>query len=152
QTCALPIFTTRERVLPQSGQKSSLKQDLSDLVKNKPWRIVLLITILVFLTLSLKGGMYIYYFENYLSESHLAAFLENIGFNGFIQGLNNTLTGMGLTEFKWPKDAPTSAFSLFNAGGIICMVIGIGFSKSLADKFGKRDVFGGGLLLATIFL
>ena len=62
------------------------------------------------------------------------------------------LTGMGLTEFRWPEDAPTSAFSLFNAGGIICMIIGIGFSKPLADRFGKRDVFGGALFLSTLFL
>ena len=96
--------------------------------------------------------MYIYYFENYLSEPHLASFLENIGFNGFIAGLNNFLINIGLTEFQWPENAPTSAFSLFNAGGIIFMIVGIMFSKPLADKYGKRDVFVGGLFLATLFL
>lgn len=148
----ITFLTTKERIVPAPEQKSTLSQDLSDLIKNVPWRVMLLVTILVFITLALKGGTYIYYFENYLSEPHLAAFLENIGFNGFIAGLNGVLTGMGLTEFKWPEDAPTSAFSLFNAGGIIFMIVGIGFSKPLADRFGKRDVFGGGLLLATVFL
>ena len=113
---------------------------------------MLVMTILIFVTLALKGGMYIYYFQNYLSEPHMISFLADIGFNGFIDGLNALLTGMGLTEFQWPEDAPTSAFSLFNAGGIIFMIVGIMFSKPLADKYGKRDVFGVGLLLSALFL
>src|SRR5690606_19091318 len=40
----------------------------------------------------------------------------------------------------------------FNAGGIIFMVVGIGFSRSLADKFGKRDVFGAALFMSTVFM
>lgn len=148
----ITFLTTKERIVPTAEQQSSIKQDLADLVKNKPWIVMLILTILVFITLALKGGMYVYYFENYLSESHLAAFLENIGFNGLIDRLNGFLTGIGLTQFQWPEDAPTSAFSLFNAGGIIFMIVGILFSKSLADRFGKRDVFGLGLFFSTVFL
>ena len=125
---------------------------MRDLFKNKPWIAMLILTILVFITLALKGGMYIFYFENYVSETHLTAFLQNIGFNGFIDGLNNFFISMGLSGFQWPEDAPTSGFSLFNAGGIIFMIVGIGFSKKLADKFGKRDVFGFGLFMSAIFL
>lgn len=148
----ITFFTTTERIVPKVEQVSSIKQDILDLTQNRPWLIVLLITILVFITLALKGGMYIYYFENYLSESHIAVFLENIGFNQFIVNLNSLLTSLGLSEFKWPKDAATSGFSLFNAGGIIFMIVGIGFSKRLADKFGKRDVFGVALFISTLFV
>ena len=148
----ITFFTTRERIVPAPEQKSSVVQDLSDLVRNRPWVVMLLLTILVFTTLALKGGMYVYYFQYYLDEAALAAFLQGIGFNGFIAGLNHLLTGIGLTSFQWPEDAPTSAFSLFNAGGIIFMIIGIGFSKKLADRFGKRDVFGAALFLSTLFM
>ncbi|MFE0502358.1 MFS transporter [Lysobacter soli] len=148
----ITFFTTKERIVPAPEQKSSVKQDLSDLARNRPWVVMLMLTILVFVTLALKGGMYVYYFKYYLSEPHLAGFLDEVGFNGFIAGLNSVLTGMGLTEFQWPKDAPTSALSLFNAGGIIFMILGIGFSKKLADRFGKRDVFGGALLVSTLFM
>ncbi|MFK7906355.1 MAG: MFS transporter, partial [Chitinophagales bacterium] len=143
----ITFWTTRERIVPKPEQKSTVKEDLTDLVKNQPWVVMLVLTILVFVTLALKGGMYIYYFKDYLNEPSLIAFLQNIGFNGFIEGLNHFLVGIGLTEFQWPEDAPTSAFSLFNAGGIIFMIIGIFFSKPLADRFGKRDVFGLGLFL-----
>lgn len=148
----ITFLTTRERVIPKPEQKSSIKQDLGDLIRNRPWIAMLILTVFVFITLSLKGGSYVYYFENYLSEAHLAAFLDNIGFNGFIDGLNNFLTKLGLHGFQWPEDAPTSGFSLFNAGGIIFMIIGIAFSKKLADRFGKRDVFGTALFLSTICL
>lgn len=148
----ITFFTTKERIVPSVDQKSTIKEDLTDLVKNKPWLVMLTVTVLAFIALSLKGGMYIFYFENYLSEAHVAQFLNDIGFNGFIGGLNSVLTGIGLTEFQWPEDAATSGFSLFNAGGIIFMVVGIGFSRTLADKFGKRDVFGGALFMSTVFM
>lgn len=148
----ITFFTTRERIVPAPEQKSGVLQDLGDLARNGPWRVMLALTILVFANLALKGGMYIYYFQYYLSEPHLAAFLQGVGFNGFIDGLNALLTSAGLAGFQWPQDAPTSAFSLFNAGGIIFMIVGIGFSRPLADRFGKRDVFGGALFASTLFL
>jgi Na+/melibiose symporter-like transporter len=148
----ITFLTTRERVVPAQAIKSSVKTDLSDLGKNRPWIIMLVLTILVFITLALKGGMYIYYFKYYLNETAQASFLENIGFNHFIAGLNRTVTGMGLGEFQWPSDAPTSANSLFNAGGIILMIVGIMFSKPLADKFGKRNIFAIFLVLSALCL
>ncbi|MDU0354131.1 MFS transporter [Paraglaciecola aquimarina] len=148
----ITFFTTKERVVPKPEQKSTIGQDLKDLFSNKPWIIMLIVTILVFVTLALKGGMYIFYFENYLDAAQIAVFLDNVGFNGFINGLNHTLTSIGLTEFKWPEDPATSGFALFNAGGIIFMIIGIGFSKTLADKFGKREVFAGSLFISTVFI
>lgn len=148
----ITFFTTRERVVPTVEATGSVRQDLTDLLHNRPWQIMLALTILVFVTLALKGGMYIYYFKYYLSEQDLAAFIDNVGFNRFLAGLNHLLAGMGLSAFQWPQDAPTSAFSLFSAGGIIAMIIGIGFSRKLAERFGKRDVFGGALLVSTLCL
>jgi len=129
----ITFFTTKERIVPKPDQNSSIKQDLSDLFKNRPWVIMLILTTLVFVTLALKGGMYVYYFENFVSKPELALFLEKLGFDNFV-------------------DPATYGFSLFNAGGIIFMILGIMFSKRLADRYGKRDVFGIGLFLSTIFL
>ncbi|WP_191902304.1 MFS transporter, partial [Pseudomonas viridiflava] len=56
----ITLFTTRERVLPISEQRTSVRQDLTDLVRNKPWLVMLALTILVFINLAMKGGMYIY--------------------------------------------------------------------------------------------
>ena len=148
----ITFLTTRERVLPQSGTNSSVKQDIKDLLKNKPWRAVLIITIFVFVTLSLKGGMYVYYFKDFVDQNSLRIFLTDIGFNNFVNGLNSWFISLGFVGFTWPDDPATSGFSIFNAGGILMMIIGIAFSSSLANKFGKRDVFGVSLFLSSVCL
>lgn len=151
--CFLITFlTTKERIQPISDASSSPWQDIKDLFANVPWIIILLVTILIFVTLALKGGFYIYFFKYYLDAAALGTFLNDIGFNSFINGLNNTLHAVGMTSFEWPKDAATSAFGLFNGCGIIMMIVGIGFSKHLADKFGKRNTFGIALFLSTLFV
>jgi Na+/melibiose symporter-like transporter len=47
----ITFATTRERIIPKPEQKSSLKEDLSDLFRNKPWIIMLTLTILIFILL-----------------------------------------------------------------------------------------------------
>ncbi len=135
------FLTTKERVIPKPEQRSSLKEDILDLSSNTPWIIMLSVTTLLFITLSMKGGAYIYYFENYVSENSL---------KDFINPLITLLSSSGLNFFG---DDPISAgFGLFNAGGITFMIIGISFSKYLADRFGKRDVFMSSLFISTIFI
>jgi Na+/melibiose symporter-like transporter len=50
------------------------------------------------------------------------------------------------------EDPVSAGFGLFNAGGIIFMIVGIGLSKPLADKYGKRNVFGIWLFISTLFI
>ena len=137
----ITFFTTRERIIPKPEQTSSLKQDVYDLFANIPWVIMLTVTTLLFITLSMKGGAYVYYFENYVNEDALAFFIEPIIYILSIIGLN-----------FFGEDPISAGFGLFNAGGIIFMIIGISFSKGLADKYGKRDVFISALFISTIFI
>ncbi len=130
----LTFFTTRERVLPISEQRNSVRQDVTDLVRNKPWLVMLALTILVFINLAMKGGMYIYYFKYYLDANALKQFLDHAGFNRFIGGINSVLTGAGMSALQWPQDAPTSAFSVFSAGGILAMIVGIGFFQAAGRR------------------
>jgi GPH family glycoside/pentoside/hexuronide:cation symporter len=148
----ITFFTTKERIVPAPEQKSTIAQDLKDLLTNKPWILALLVTVLVFIAILLKGGMYIYYFQNYVDGAALASYLDKIGFNSFIGGLNSVLTGLGFGEFRWPDDSVASGFGIFNGGGIIFMIVGIGFSKRLADRFGKRNVFSAALFVSALFL
>ncbi len=135
------FLTTKERIVPTAEQKSSLKEDLSDLFKNKPWIIMLALTTLVFITLAMKGGAYVYYFKNYVDKESLT---------NFITPLLNSLSAIGVDFFG--EDPVSAGFGLFNAGGIIFMIVGISFSKGLADKYGKRDVFGIFLVISTLFI
>lgn len=127
----ITFFTTKERIVPAPEQRSSLGQDLKDLSQNRPWLLMLLATILVFITLAMKGGTYLYYFENYVSKDALSGFLRIFGLN----------------EVENPA---ATGFSLFNGLGIIFMIIGITLSKRFADKYGKRDTFMAALFLSTL--
>jgi Na+/melibiose symporter-like transporter len=137
----ITFFTTRERIVPKPEQKSSLKEDLGDLFKNKPWIIILIVTTLIFITLAIKGGSYVYYFKNYVDKEQLT---------NLISPILNFLTSIGINFFG--EDPLSAGFGLFNAGGIIFMIIGISLSKSLADKYGKRDVFKIALFISTLFI
>ncbi|TWI85564.1 sugar (glycoside-pentoside-hexuronide) transporter [Lacibacter cauensis] len=129
------FLTTKERIIPKPEQKSSLKEDLGDLFKNKPWVIILTVTTLIFVTLALKGGSYVYYFENYVDKAELTAFLEP--FKKFLPTFEND-TSLGL--------------GVFNGGGILVGLIGIMISPWFANRWGKRNVFMASLLIATVFI
>lgn len=131
----ITYFTTRERIIPKPEQESSLQQDLKDLSKNIPWILMLLVTFLIFITLAMKGGSYVYYFENYVDQAELKAFLDPM--KAFLPSFeNDTALGLGV----------------FNGGGILIGLIGIMWSKQLADKFGKRNVFMASLFVSTLFI
>ncbi|HEX6848208.1 MAG TPA: MFS transporter [Chitinophagaceae bacterium] len=135
------FLTTKERIVPKPEQKSTLKEDLGDLFKNRPWVIMLLLTTLVFVTLAMKGGAYVYYFENYVDKERLTSFITPV---------LKTFSNIGINFFG--EDPVSAGFGLFNAGGIIFMIVGITLSKGLADKYGKRDVFGIALVISTLFI
>ncbi len=82
-----------------------------------------------------------YYFENFIDASYLT---------NFISPILEFLSNMGINFFG--NDPVSAGFGLFNAGGIIFMIIGIGLSKPLADKYGKRNVFGWFLFISTLFI
>jgi glycoside/pentoside/hexuronide:cation symporter, GPH family len=134
--CIITFLTTKERIVPTPEQKSTVAEDITDLTRNKPWIIMLFLTILVFVTLAMKGGSFIYYFKNYIDP----------------QAISNFLVSWGFGNPKTAGEGAETAFGIFNAGGIIFMIVGILFSKSLANKYGKRDVYAYGLIASTIFI
>lgn len=137
----ITFFTTKERIVPTEEQKSSVFEDLKDLITNKPWLIMLILTTLTFVSLAMKGGSYVYYFENYIDESRLTIFISPI---------LDYLTSVEINFFG--NDPVSAGFGLFNAGGIIFMIFGIGLSKALADRYGKRNIFALFLFISTIFI
>lgn len=137
----ITFFTTKERVIPTAEQESSLKEDLKDLFQNRPWIIMLVVTTLIFITLAMKGGSYVYYFNNYVDTESLKTFISPI--TGFFNSIGMNFFG---------EDPKSAGFGLFNAGGIIMMIAGITFSKRFADKYGKRDVFLASLFISTLFV
>jgi sugar (glycoside-pentoside-hexuronide) transporter len=109
----ITFATTRERIQPAPDQKASTRQHFADLLKNGPWMAMFILTLVLFITLAMRGSVVLYYFKYYVRDESL--------------------------------------FSLFNVLGTSATIIGIFFSKSLAVRYGKRNVFIGGLSLTTVF-
>ncbi len=65
--------TTRERVKPATSQPGNVWHDLADLLKNRPWLILLVVGFLFVTYNSIKQGITVIYFKRYLNHETLAA-------------------------------------------------------------------------------
>jgi len=69
----LTFAATKERVQPPKEQQTNLGKDLKDLIRNRPWIILLLIGLLFNVYNSIKQGIVVIYFSHYLHNQLLAA-------------------------------------------------------------------------------
>jgi GPH family glycoside/pentoside/hexuronide:cation symporter len=113
----ITFATTRERIQPAPDQKATIGQHFRDLGSNRPWLVMFVLTLVLFVTLAMRGSTVLYYFRYFVGREDL--------------------------------------FSIFNVAGTGATIIGVMLSKSVAVRFGKRDVFkwalGGTALLTAVF-
>jgi sugar (glycoside-pentoside-hexuronide) transporter len=109
----ITFATTTERIQPAPDQTASTRQHFADLGRNRPWIAMFVLTFILFITLSMRGSVVLYYFKYYVGSEGL--------------------------------------FSLFNVLGTTSTIVGIFFSKGLAMRYGKRNVFIGGLAGTALF-
>jgi GPH family glycoside/pentoside/hexuronide:cation symporter len=83
----ITFATTRERVLPDPSQKSSIRQDFADLLKNGPWKVMFALTIILFVTLALRGGVMVYFFKYYVGREDAFSLFNVIGTGATIIGV-----------------------------------------------------------------
>lgn len=65
--------STKERVQPPKEQQTNLGRDLKDLIRNRPWIVLLVIGMLFNVYNSMKQGIVVIYFSHYLHNQLLAA-------------------------------------------------------------------------------
>src|ERR1700742_153095 len=70
----LTFASTRERVQPLPGQKSSFRDDLRDVFTCGPWIVMFILTLLIFTMLVVRGSSSNYFFGYYLDQTQLMAF------------------------------------------------------------------------------
>jgi sugar (glycoside-pentoside-hexuronide) transporter len=114
--------TTKERIQPPPDQEQNIRRDFADLGRNQPWLVMFVLTLILFVTLALRGGTGLYYFRYYVQRSVDGA---------VVSGEN--------------------VFSLFNVLGTSATILGVILSKPLALRYGKRNLFIGGLAFTTLF-
>lgn len=121
---AVTFLFTKERINLGPRQRSSLRQDMSDLLHNGPWIALFSIAVLIYIQLALRSGTMLYYFNYYLRSDDVFAWIDNFGvFNGV--GLACTIVGVMLSE---PLSARLGKRTTFR----ICLLLSSAIMAGLA--------------------
>lgn len=115
---------TKERVKPIKEQQASLKEDLRDLFKNKPWWILLGAGIAALIFNSIRDGATVYYFKYYVVE-------ESFGTISLL-GISFVLSG------------------LYLAVGQAANIAGVILAAPVSNRIGKKNTYMGAMIIATV--
>jgi GPH family glycoside/pentoside/hexuronide:cation symporter len=135
----ITFFTTKERIHPPKEQKTSVKDDLLDLFKNKPWVILLFTGILMILFVSTRMMVTPHYFKYYIADA-------SFSFLGKDFGGQNTFVVFG-KEFSTTFELLTWAYNITSQ---ILSLIGTAFAFWFAKNFGKRRSYIGLFAVAVL--
>jgi len=120
----IAFWGTRERVQPPKNQTSSIKQDLYELVTNKPWVILQAVTSTFILFVAVKSSVTVHYFKYVIGSQEVKLpFMAN-----------------KLYDFN-------TLVSAFNTIGQISSFLGVLFVIWFAKVIGKKNAF---LILFTV--
>jgi glycoside/pentoside/hexuronide:cation symporter, GPH family len=67
----MTFFFTRERVRVQEEKQSSIKQDLNDLMRNKPWLILFVVSLITVTYLTIRTAASLYYFKYVVADESM---------------------------------------------------------------------------------
>jgi len=115
---------TRERIKPVT-QQTSLKHDLADLWKNRPWFVLLGAGIATIFFNSIRDGAAMYYFKYYL----------------------HTDTAFSLPSLKFTMGWSSLYFVLGQGANILGVIL----AKPISDRIGKKNTFFAAMLGASVF-
>jgi len=150
----ITFLTTRERIQPDPRQKSDARRDFATLLKTGPWIAMFVLTLAHFIVLAMRGGTLSYYFQYYVSQDQLYAFLDRLGLAHPAAGgaWGYLLNTFGLAVNPARSNVSSVGFSLFNMSSQFVTVAGVLCSTWLSMRFGKKAVALAGFSLATVFM
>jgi Na+/melibiose symporter-like transporter len=88
----LTFALTNERVTPSKDQDTSLKKDLGNLVRNRPWMILLVMSMFTLGYIIVRMGTILYYFKYYIENELLASLF-------MVTGTIAVIAGVACTEY-----------------------------------------------------
>jgi GPH family glycoside/pentoside/hexuronide:cation symporter len=119
----ITFLNTRERVVPQSGQKTSVLRDLEDLLTNVPWLLLTATTITFILFVAVRSSVTVHYFKYYVSTQTIT--------------LPSYLPKIGGTQV-WHME---SLVSMFNSSGQMASLLGVILVPFFAKVTGRKIAF-----------
>jgi len=83
----IAFAVSKERIQPDPKQKSSVGQDLSDLLKNGPWIALFLVTTLYFIALMIRGSLMLPYFKYCAGNQLIFSWFNGFGLTALLIGV-----------------------------------------------------------------
>lgn len=156
----ITFATTRERIEPAAVHKSSPKQDFADLLRNSPWIVMFVMTLVHFSILSLKGGAFYNYYHYYADKVAMYDWLESLHLTAPPLAENAPSPGGFLEMLGYIVHADRAnlensnvadvANSVINVLEKIVFIIVIMASPMLSKIFGKKAIAVVGFALTAV--
>ncbi len=154
----ITFATSKERIKPEPQQKSSAKEDFTNLLKNNPWKVMFFMTLVHFCILSFRGGALYNYYHHYADKGALYDWVQKLGLTapaGAPRASGGILEWLGYIVYGGKSDLANSnvadvANSIINMLGTGITIIVIILSPALSKRFGKKAVAVCGFALASI--
>lgn len=118
----LTFLLTKERISPPKEQSKSVKQDFKNLLKNKPWFVLLGAALSTLIFNSMRDGSAIYYFKYYFE-------IQSFDILGISLGVTTTYLVIGQAA----------------------NILGVILAKPISAVIGKKQTFMYAMFLAAIF-
>lgn len=118
------FYFTKERIRPIKEAKTSVKDDLKDLLKNRPWWILLGAGIAALVFNSIRDGATVYYFKYFVCEDQVG----QVGILGTSFALSALYLGVGQ----------------------LCNIIGVVAAAPMSNIIGKKNTYLGAMAIATV--
>lgn len=121
----ITFSTTKERVHPPKEQKSNIKQDLKDLIRNKPWLLIGGATVFQLTYIVMRGSSTAYYFRYFVHDQQLVLFGNTIDLS---------------------YEVFTSSFITL---GTFATLIGAILTTVFSKKFDKKNIYSSFLIISA---
>mgnify|MGYP001945506308 CR=1 FL=1 len=70
--CFATVFaSTRERIQPPPQQRSAVRQDVVDLLHNRPWLVLFVLALVIMITIVMRTGSLVYYLKYHVERPEL---------------------------------------------------------------------------------
>lgn len=156
----ITFVTTRERITPVVETKPSARQDFLALLKNSPWVVMFIMTLVHFAIMSFRGGALYNYYHQYADKAAMFDFLDKLGLTapallpgepkpgGILESLGWIVHGT--RESLAESNVAKVFYSILNIAQRITTIAVILMSVSLAHRYGKKAVAVAGFALSTV--
>ena len=141
----ISFLSVKERVEPDPQQNTSAKQDIRDAFSNRPWLILFLATLMLFIMLVVRGGTMPVFLEKYADRDAMYAFLMSFNLfvpaDGQLSFVQVILNAFGLLAKQDLSNVTSVTYGFLGMTGTLVTVVGVVLSKPLSSAFGKRAVY-----------